>query len=91
MGLYASPEYLRQHGTPSMPEDLLTHKGIVLIASSGELQDWDLRRGQEHWRGLPSAELEAARPICVVRHARAAFVAPTYTCIPRTVCASHAR
>jgi len=58
-GLYASPEYLRRHGTPATPEDLVAHQGLVFTAGSGEMQPWDLRRGDEHWRGLPNAELSS--------------------------------
>lgn len=58
-GLYASPDYLRCHGTPVTPEDLINHQGLVLIAGSGEQPMWDLRRGDEHWCGLPKVELSS--------------------------------
>ena len=33
-GLYASPAYLAEHGTPTEPADLLQHTGLIVIASS---------------------------------------------------------
>lgn len=58
-GLYASPAYLRRYGTPNSPQDLISHIGLILITSGGELQDWDLRRGEERWRGVPEATLSS--------------------------------
>ena len=58
-GLYASPDYLRCHGTPITPEDLINHQGLVLTADSEEQHMWDLRRGDEHWRGLPKVEFSS--------------------------------
>jgi len=52
-GLYASPAYLKRHGTPRDPADLLEHAGLVLVASDGEPQRWRLSRGTEHWEGRP--------------------------------------
>ncbi|NGM85778.1 LysR family transcriptional regulator [Parapusillimonas sp. SGNA-6] len=58
-GLYASPAYLKQHGTPSQPADLLQHKGLVLVTSAGERQSWKLTRDKEHWEGVPSHTLSS--------------------------------
>lgn len=58
-GLYASPDYLRRHGTPATPDDLSAHTGLVLITSSGEQQTWDLRRDDARWQGLPSTTLSS--------------------------------
>src|SRR5690606_29028692 len=35
-GLYASPRYLKSHGTPNEPADLLDHSGLMLLTSSGD-------------------------------------------------------
>lgn len=52
-GLYASPEYLKQRGTPKRPADLLDHAGLVLVTSGGEQQAWRLSCKAERWEGLP--------------------------------------
>lgn len=52
-GLYASPEYLKQHGTPETPADLLKHTGLVLVTGGGDKQPWRLSRGNERWEGMP--------------------------------------
>lgn len=52
-GLYASAAYLKQHGTPKQPADLLKHTGLVLVTSGGEHQSWRLTRGTEKWEGVP--------------------------------------
>lgn len=52
-GLYANPFYLKKHGTPSSPEDLLKHQGMVLINSRGDFLPWKLNNGKEEWVGLP--------------------------------------
>lgn len=57
-GLYASPDYLKQHGTPKEPADLFKHTGLVLV-SGGEQQAWQLSRGTERWEGLPQRSLAA--------------------------------
>ncbi len=57
-GLYAAPGYLRRHGEPATPADLVDHFGLVLSAR-GEPQVWDLACGGEHWSGLPARTLEA--------------------------------
>lgn len=56
-GLYASPDYLKRHGTPTEPSDLLGHTGLVLATSGGEHQRWRLSRDAERWEGLPSKTL----------------------------------
>lgn len=52
-GLYASPDYLKRHGTPETPADLLNHTGLVLVTSGGERHPWRLSRGNERWEGMP--------------------------------------
>jgi len=61
-GLYASPDYLKAHGVPRTPADLLEHAGLMLITSSGEKESWHLSRGNEHWEGQPLNTLSANSP-----------------------------
>lgn len=58
-GLYASRAYLKQRGTPQTPDDLLSHTGLHLITSAGEVQDWVLHKDQHSWSGLPGGPLAA--------------------------------
>lgn len=58
-GLYASPAYLKRHGTPQCPSDLDAHVGLALVTSSGEHQLWRLSRGDARWEGLPRQLLSA--------------------------------
>jgi DNA-binding transcriptional LysR family regulator len=58
-GLYASPSYLRRHGTPHAPVELLDHIGLVLVTSGGEQQAWHLSRAGERWEGMPRRTLSA--------------------------------
>ncbi|ESQ87013.1 LysR family transcriptional regulator [Asticcacaulis benevestitus] len=43
----ASPSYLKAHGCPSHPRDLLNHPSIRLRFSSGTLIPWEFERGDE--------------------------------------------
>ncbi len=58
-GLYASPAYLKRHGTPQAPADLLDHVGLVLVTGGGEHLIWRLTKGTERWEGLPLHTLSA--------------------------------
>lgn len=58
-GLYASPKYLKQHGTPEAPAELLHHVGLMLVTSGGEQQIWQLSRDNERWDGKPLHTMSA--------------------------------
>ena len=54
----ASPDYLRQHGLPKTPDDLLTQRCLrYRLSSSGRLSGWRLSRGQR------SAQLAVEGPL----------------------------
>jgi DNA-binding transcriptional LysR family regulator len=58
-GLYASPSYLKRHGVPKTPAELVDHIGLVLVTSGGEQQQWRLSCESERWEGLPQHNLAA--------------------------------
>ena len=46
-----APEYLKRHGTPQRPEDLLRHECITFRSpTTGALYAWELERGRRTWR-----------------------------------------
>jgi DNA-binding transcriptional LysR family regulator len=46
-----APSYLKQHGTPERPEDLLRHECITFRSrTTGALYAWELERGRRTWR-----------------------------------------
>lgn len=45
-GLYASADYLRRHGTPAKPQDLLAHP-LVVYAGAASQGQWQLRQGDD--------------------------------------------
>lgn len=57
--LYASPKYLKRHGRPETPADLIEHTGLVLVTSGGEQETWRLTQGTERWEGRPHNFLAA--------------------------------
>lgn len=68
-GLYASPDYLAEHGEPREPEELMRHQAIRL-GSAGRSQPWVLIRGDRQWQGQPPARIQANSPETLVRLAR---------------------
>jgi DNA-binding transcriptional LysR family regulator len=42
--------YLRRHGAPERPEDLLRHECLTFRMTTGELYSWELERGRRGWR-----------------------------------------
>lgn len=57
--LYASPQYLSQHGHPDTPADLASHVGLALIAGQGSRQPWLLTRGDETVEVMPAGPVAA--------------------------------
>lgn len=45
-GIYASPEYLKTHGEPNLPDDLVDHNCLAFVVN-GEATVWRFRRGKE--------------------------------------------
>ncbi|SMG60820.1 LysR family transcriptional regulator [Paraburkholderia susongensis] len=54
MLVVATPEYLKRHGTPRHPRDLLKHQSIGMRMSHGGIYHWELERnGQKLQMDLP--------------------------------------
>jgi DNA-binding transcriptional LysR family regulator len=46
-----TPAYLREHGTPERPDDLVNHECITFRSgTTGSLYAWELERGKKTWR-----------------------------------------
>lgn len=46
-----APRYLKEHGEPERPEDLLQHQCITFRSqTTGALYAWELERGRRNWR-----------------------------------------
>ncbi|HET9764637.1 MAG TPA: LysR family transcriptional regulator [Casimicrobiaceae bacterium] len=61
-GLYAAPGYLKRHGTPSRPEDLLQHGTLQVLSRTGDPLPWVLHHGRQKWEGAPPARAIANSP-----------------------------
>lgn len=57
IALAASPAYLREHGLPESPADLMSHEAIRYRLPGGTLLPWTLRRGEETTTVEPNAGL----------------------------------
>lgn len=75
VGLYASPEYLRAHGTPVTPEALLGMHALQLLSRTGDPAAWRLTRGSgpgaQQWLGELPQRTVANSPDLLMRLARA--------------------
>jgi len=60
--LYASPDYLAEHGTPATPDDLPRHACLALAGSDGETTPWALARGGERWERVVRGPLVCNSP-----------------------------
>lgn len=58
--LAASPDYLKRHGVPKHPRDLLEHECIRIRFSSGALLEWEFERGGQTLIVDPPARLIVA-------------------------------
>lgn len=66
-GVYASPHYLAEHGTPQLPQDLLQHQAVRLLGGNGEPVPWPLSSGAQEWKGLPPGRFAANAPDLLLR------------------------
>jgi DNA-binding transcriptional LysR family regulator len=66
-GLYASPDYLKHHGTPSEPEALMEHDALHLMSRNGEPVPWQLTRNGVEWKGRPPGRAVANAPSLLLR------------------------
>jgi DNA-binding transcriptional LysR family regulator len=70
-GLYASPDYLAEHGDPQSPDELARHAAVRLMRGNGEPAGWTLMLGEQRWDGVPVGRLTANSPEMLMRLARA--------------------
>lgn len=66
-GLYASPNYLAEHGEPVDPEDLARHAAIRMLQANGEAASWMLAQGEQRWQGIPPGRASANAPELLIR------------------------
>lgn len=84
-GLYAAPDYLSRHGDPAMPEDILRHDALRVLARNGEPLAWTLAHGKQRWEGVPPGRIAANTPELLVNMARAGagiVAVPDYIAAP---------
>ena len=67
LGLYASPDYLADHGEPVEPDDLARHVAIRMLRASGEATPWMLAKGEQRWQGIPPGRASANAPELLIR------------------------
>lgn len=67
-GLYATPDYLAEHGEPQTPDALSLHETLRLMAGSGPMP-WVLQRGSEEVRFTPTGRIAANSPELLIRMA----------------------
>lgn len=74
VGLYATRDYLLQHGEPQRPEGLLQLHGLMILGRGGEPWPWVLTRGEgedgERWSGVPARRTLINAPDHLLRLAR---------------------
>jgi len=69
LGLYASPAYLRKHGTPAKPDDLMSHGTLHVLSRTGDAMPWVLHHGDKRWQGTPPVNALANSPELLMRMA----------------------
>lgn len=67
LGLYASPNYLAEHGEPVDPDDLARHAAIRMLQANGEPAPWTLAKGEQRWQGIPPGRASANAPELLIR------------------------
>ena len=70
-GLYAAPNYLADHGKPTVPDDLYRHDALQLLGRNTEAVSWVLVRAEQRWEGLPPGRAIANSPELLISLARA--------------------
>lgn len=65
--LYASPDYIRNHGLPAIPADLAKHAALCLPSQGGEPRPWRLLRNDQDLQIDPPARFIANSPELLVR------------------------
>lgn len=66
-GLYASPNYLAEHGEPTGPDALVRHEAIRMLKANGEAASWTLAQGEQHWQGVPPGRASANSPELLIK------------------------
>ena len=66
-GLYASPNYLAEHGEPVDPDDLARHAAIRMLQANGDPAPWTLAQGEQRWQGVPPGRASANAPELLIR------------------------
>ncbi|MFS2016967.1 LysR substrate-binding domain-containing protein, partial [Massilia sp. CT11-108] len=61
-GLFASPDYLAEHGTPATPDDLVEHACLAYTGHDGTTLPWVLARGDERWEQVVQGPLVCNSP-----------------------------
>ncbi len=64
--LYASPNYVRQHGNPQQPSELAAHRRIHLL-HKGDKGEWRLSRGNETYE-IPADSAVCANNMTMIRY-----------------------
>ena len=67
VGLYASPGYLKKHGTPKHPKGLAEHATLRLLQLSGEAAVWHLNQGNEQISLAPAQRAAINSPELLIR------------------------
>jgi DNA-binding transcriptional LysR family regulator len=84
-GLYASPNYLADHGEPLDPDDLARHAAIRMLQANGEVAAWTLAQGDQRWQGTPPGRASANTPELLIKLACAGAgiaAVPDYFALP---------
>ena len=69
-GIFASHEYVKQHGAPRTPEELSSHRCLVLIREGSPVRDWTLQSDGSTRRVRVTPRAAANNPNMLTRLAR---------------------